>query len=30
VGEIARMMGGIELTSGILESARELLEESCG
>jgi DNA repair protein RecN (Recombination protein N) len=30
VGEIARMMGGLELTTGIYESARELLEESCG
>lgn len=30
VGEIARMMGGLELTTHILESARELLEESCG
>jgi len=30
VGEIARMMGGLELTSGIMDSARELLEESCG
>ncbi|UCG38182.1 MAG: DNA repair protein RecN [bacterium] len=30
VSELARMMGGIELSSGIMRSARELLEEARG
>jgi len=30
VGELARMMGGIEVSSGIVRSARELLEEARG
>lgn len=30
VDELARMMGGIEVSSGIIQSARELLEEASG
>jgi DNA repair ATPase RecN len=30
VAELARMMGGIKVTSGIERSARELLEEARG
>jgi DNA repair protein RecN (Recombination protein N) len=30
VEELARMMGGIEVSSGIVRSARELLEEARG
>ena len=30
VEELARMMGGIEVSSGIIRSARELLEEARG
>ena len=30
VDELARMMGGIEVSSGIARSARELLEEARG